>query len=347
MNKPKTKKYNIYKIKSGDTLLTIAEALGKESSEVIRFHNVFAKQEELISYEFPAGLDFLYITPLISEKHIDNVPKVNFLYDKKLAIKPFKTVLMYDVALAIHKGNRILNIDCKMTVAYLQKVGDYTVFKIDRIPDPEQEWSSVMHEFLEEVTKSIYPLELIVNDDGNWIGIQNFESIAKRWKSIKLDLLDYYEGYEIVKRLLYYDTLFKDENRLTDLLQKDVFLKTYFNGLYANHTQMGYFEPEMDFPILPDIKNVSYKVVQKIEEYVTDDTKIALEKKGAVNDARSLLDYDYNLDEASLVSEIPAGSYVAIYVLNSKNNTIENVNMQCAIELNETKEIKITIAVVE
>jgi hypothetical protein len=347
MLKTAKKDYNIYTIKPNDTLKQIALAMGISWEEARQFHNIYAKPDDLINMEFPLHLKHLYIPPHISEKKIDNIPMVDFLYDRKLAIQPFKKVLTYEVDQNATINNEITTLLYKITVAYVEKINEYHLFTIDKIWDPEEELPSVFHELIEEMVKAIYPLELIVNDHGNWIGIHNFRAIYPRWQTIREDILEENEGKEIMKRVSFYDALYRDEATLTSLLQKDIFLQTYFNGLYKNHTQVCYFETTCHVAILPNIKNVSYNVLQEVDEYLDQNQQILIQQTGILNDDRSTLDYDHELDDACFKATIPKGNYKANYVLNPKKNTIVQASLHCTIELEEAREINIRIQQVD
>ena len=165
-------------------------------------------------------MKFLYISPDFSDKHIDNVPKTVFLYDAKLDLQPFKNEMAYQVDQTCTMGDCVVDLRYTVTVAFSEKLADYFVFTINKTLDTEQELPTVFDEFIEEVMLALYPLALIVNDNGNWIGIQNFAAIHTSFQNVKQAILDNYEGIEIMKRLKFYDILFNDETRMTQLLQQ-------------------------------------------------------------------------------------------------------------------------------
>ena len=343
----KQKDYNSYKIKKGDTLHNIAEALGKDYSEVARFHNIYAKQDDLIGMEFPKTLKELFIFPNISEKHIDNIPKTNFLYDSKLALKPFNKKLVYEVQTTQIIENNFFVLKYEKTVCYLKKVREYYIFEIDSILIDESELSGISVEFNAQVTKAIYPLELVITDEGNWIGIYNFENITKKWHDLKENIEDNFEGDETKKLLDFYDALFKDESRCTRLLRQDIFLQTFFNNLYDNHTQRYFFERKVYFAILPNVAPVCFAVIQNVEEYVNEQNQIEITQKGIYEDERSCMDFEYELNSAFYDGRMPTGSYMATYKLNSASNCIENVDLYCDLDLLKSQEIKVKIKLVD
>ncbi|KIX19821.1 hypothetical protein SY27_17380 [Flavobacterium sp. 316] len=66
----------------------------------------------------------------------------------------------------------------------------------------------------------------------------------------KEKLLNEFEGVTVLKTILFYDAMFCDVMLLFESLQNNLFLKTYFFGLYCNYA-LGYtFENCLDFHIL-------------------------------------------------------------------------------------------------
>jgi hypothetical protein len=342
----KQKDYNSYQIKKGDTLRNIALALGKDYSEVARFHNIYAKQDDLIGMEFPKTLKELFISPNISEKHIDNTPKTNFLYDSKLALKLFTKKLIYEVEISQIYQNEVFNLNCKKTVCYLKKIGDQHIFEIGSTLVNE-DLSGISVEFSAVVVHAVYPLEVVINDDGNWVGIHNFESIAQRWQYLKATIRDNFEGIETEKRLLFYDAIFDNEVQCTTLLRNDIFLQTYFNNLFANHTRGFYFYREVCFALLPNIAPICFAIEQSVEEYLNDQNKIEIIQKGVYTDERSCVDLENELDEAYFGGEKPTGNYMANYQLNSDTHFIVSAELYCNLDLLEPIEINVRIQLVD
>lgn len=125
-------------------------------------------------------------------------------------------------------------------------------------------------------------------------------------------------------------------------MQKDIFLKVYFNGIFANHTHVFNFETLVNFPIITNVKNVEYKIIQQIGEYINEANQIEIKQQGVANDERCLTDYDYELDESCFSGIIPEGKYKAHYLLNSKSNYIEKIDFECSLNANVLITIKFT-----
>jgi hypothetical protein len=343
------KDYNIYNIKETDTLTSIADFLKMKEYDVICFHNLYAKNDELMSMEFGVNQKILYITPNISEKEIEGIPKVQFDYDRKLGVKRFKEVLKYEVKQQVEIGKSKIIKEYEMSVFLKEQKETLSLFEVNLLTTPaEADFDSILEDMLANISKAIYPLQLIIDYDGNWFEVYNFDAIVKRYKTVRNEILDTFDGKIVVENLTFYDTQFENKEKFTELLKKDVFLNSYFNSLYANHTYGNYFVRTLDFPMLPNIKNVSYKVEQEIEEFLNPNNKITIVLEGEIEDQRAIADFDYQMDEPyhSLIdsnAELPYGEYKANYILNGENHCLEKATVNCFIELAEMREIKIDI----
>jgi hypothetical protein len=342
------KLHNTYTIKEGDTLRSMAKILEKTEWEVSRFHNMFANPDQIINVTFPKNLHTLYITPDIEIKEPDNKPKVQFDSNNKLAIIPHKGVLHYHVKHEVTLGTETITRTYEVKVRLVDQKGKSSLYEIDVITKPiDQNLDTMQQELVAEVARAIYPLALEIDKNGNWFEVYNFQTISKRWQTVKKQVLDEFEGKDLDTILAFYDPKFHDKENFTNLLGNDIFLNCYFNNLYLNYTKDNHFERILHFPILPNIKKVVYKVTQEINPYLKND-KINIQITGNIADTRATKDYDNQLNEPyyALVEPTaiqPEGSYIASYILNSKTNCLEQASVNCFIKLGEVNQIKMTI----
>ncbi len=225
-------------------------------------------------------------------------------------------------------------------------MGEFHIFEIGSTLVNE-DLSGISVEFSATVVNAVYPLELVVNDNGNWVGINNFESIAQRWQYLKATIRDNFEGIDTEKRLLFYEVLFVNEAHCIKLLRNDVFLQTYFNNLYANHSRGFYFDREVCFALLPSIAPIGFAIEQFVEEYLNEQNKIEIIQKGVIDDARSCMDLENELDEAYFGGEMPMGNYMATYKLDCETNYIDFAELYCNLDLSQPIEINVTIQLVD
>lgn len=359
MTPKKLPDYNIYIIKQGDTLESIVEKIGKDKDYVVRFHNMYAKHEEIISVEFPKGLKQLYITPQFSEKELDNIPKVNFIYDSKIDGKPSKIKLLYNVNNEITIGEEVIDLTYQMGVQFIEKIQEVFLFEISK-PNPFEEVDdfNMMLELDNKIIEAIYPLQIYVNNLGQCTGIANFGTVKNRFQSVKVTTLDEFEGQDAIDTINFYQKCFENETQFKKVLENDIFLNTYFagiygyyNGVYDYFTKGYFYENSIDFPIIPNIKSAEYKIQNYIEPYLNDDNLIFIERVGALHDKRALLDletkfnlpYHASFEKSNQKAE---GTFNAKYTLDSKTHSIVSAKLECSIALNQERKIKCEIQLV-
>lgn len=343
-------KYKKYKIKKGDTLESISQTLEKPTHEVKSFHNIFCESNDYISVEFPKNLKELFIYPEFNEKELTLIPKVSFDEAYKLPLKPILEKMNYGVMYTIKSGDEENTVKFEVSITYKGKTSsNMHVFEVDRISKTfinDEEVNSIADELAVKTSAVLYPLELVVSNEGNWIAINNYKAINKRWSKIKEKVNDEYEGEWVEKYLLENEKMLENEDFLLNSLKKDWFLKSYFNSIYVYYSHKFKFQTNTTFPILPNCKGVSYDIEQKIEEYLDEYNLIRIEQKGELNEERSKEDLENEMDIPYYGIIDPnavraKGNYRSLYFLNGKTNFIESLFLECSIDVAVEKKVQV------
>ena len=346
-------KYKKYKIKKGDTLQSISEKLNKTTHEVKSFHNVFCDSDNCIGVTFPIGLKELYIYPEYNEKELSLIPKVPFDDAYKLLLKPTQNKMNYGVMYTIKSGNEENTLKFEVSIVYKGKtISDNNIFEIDRISKTfinDEEVNTIADELAVKASEVLYPLEVVVTNEGKWIEINNYKEINKRWKKVKAKILDEYEGEWVERYLMLNEKTLENEDYLLDSLKKDWFLNSYFNTIYVYYSHKLKFQTNTTFPVLPNCKSVSYDIEQKVEEYLDVNNLIRIEQKGELKEERSKADLENEMDIPYYGilypnQDMAKGKYRSLYFLNGNTNLIESLFLECSIELAVEKEIQVVVS---
>lgn len=350
--KPKFKKYIL---KNGDTLESISQILEKSSHEVKSFHNVFCDSSEYIGIAFPKTLKTLYIYPEYNEKELSLIPKVTFEKPFALSLKPLQNKVNYGVMYTITTGKESNTIKFEASVLFKGQTDSKDfIFEIDRISKifiNDEETATIADELAEKTSKVLYPIEIIVSQDGKWTGINNYKEIHTRWEKIKEKILDEYEGEWVEKYLQENEQTLEEESNLLNALKKDWFLNSYFNGIYTYYTPKFSFENNTTFPILTNCDAVNYKVNQKISEYLDEYGLIKIEQNGTVFEERSKSDLQNESNIAYYGALYPnedtaEGNFRSLYFLNGKTNTIESLYLECSLKVEIEKNIQVVVSLI-
>ena len=345
-------KYNIYILKTEDTLLSIAKELDKNPSEVAGFHNIFVTEDNYIGKTFPPNLKELYVPLSVSVKALEKVPKVNFDYESYLTLKPKKQKLIYDVKKEFTEKSRYYELEFRIELKFLKKHGANFLFEINKLNRKKSvNLDSILYDLLAELDQVFYPMQLLISKEGSLEALYNYKDILKNWSDLKPQIQEEYEGKIIESYLEYYENTLLDKTVLQKMLFRDTFLNTYFNSLYGNYTSSFNFEKKYNFPLNSKVRNIEYFVKQSINPYFTSENKIEVEIFGTSVDRRTQLDYESNLDDAFFLMDdsnpLVEGNFEAKYELNPETNGIENILLLCDLQLEHQKEIKVAINLVE
>jgi hypothetical protein len=347
-------KYKTYKIKKGDTIVSVATELGITVKEARNFHNIFSKEDEVIIDDFPSQLKELYVYPYIRELTKDKQPLAKF-EGYKLSFLPTKKKLNYGVMYTITEGEKESNtIKYEASVEYkgADKNGFY--YTIDRLSNTfvnDEETSSIAEELAEKVARVIYPLVIVTNETGKWITIDNFKDIQKRWEKVKKSILNEYEGDWVEEYLELTAESLEEESSLVQSLSNDWFLTAYFGGLYTYYTQYFKFQNILTFPIIANINPLVYEVEHSTDEYLDEYRQLVIDQKGVLVDERAKADIEnqLNFPYYGLYPDAPKakGEFKAKYFLNENDNNIESLYLDCSIVLDKPKRIEVVVSLIQ
>lgn len=69
----------------------------------------------------------------------------------------------------------------------------------------------------------MYPLEIVVDEFGEWVAVYNHNEIESRWEKIKNEILDYYEGEVVETYIEHIEYALESADTLFELLASDYF----------------------------------------------------------------------------------------------------------------------------
>ena len=345
-------KYLIHKLKKGDTIESLVLELGITPEEVRGFHNIHCKDENSIIYDLPPHLKELLVYPHIRQIKKENYPTAQFS-GYTLSFKPTPKKINYGVMYTItNNETEVTTIKFDVSIAFLERdQNGHFVYEINKFETyiNDIEADSMIDKLAEKITKVIYPLQIITNQENKFIDISNFEEIKKRWEIEKEKTNEYFDGDWSKNFQEISEKVFKNQSSLTASLVNDWFLNTFFSGIHTNYTPYFKFENTIAFPLLTNAKPLKYKVTQVIDEYLDEFGQVIIDQEGQLEDKRTKA----NLDTGQLFSvplkddnlEKAKGEFRAKYFLNSKDNNIESLFLTCDIILDKPKNIEIIIAI--
>lgn len=89
--------------------------------------------------------------------------------------------------------------------------------------EPE-EWNAIILQF----GKALYPYNLLVSENGEMIGVQDFEKIKDHWFEQRRGIIDYYNSYLVEKESNRFYLAFNSEEKFFNIIKNNMFPRLLF-----------------------------------------------------------------------------------------------------------------------
>jgi hypothetical protein len=330
------KEHLFYTINEGDTLCKVANKLNLDPLEIRHYHNIYAEIDDVIQDDFASHLKVLILQTekdrLETKTKREEAQKKVTLSSTNfnLVFRPEELKKEYQVKHTIENGENIDTMRQEMSIKRLLiKEIDYFYFEIDTVSKlylNGTEVDGLAVELAENTAQILYPLQIVVDDTGKWRDIYNFDAIQKRWEVKKQDLLEYYEGDTTDQYIAIVDKTLQSKEKLVNKLSSNWFLRAFFNGIHIDYTEKLEIEKNVFFQPIAKIEDLEFLITQKTEPLTDDFNRIIVNQKG------------------SLVDEYIDGIYDATYYLNPNNHNIEQLSLECLIEIEPPQKIRIEVS---
>ncbi len=352
--------YRAYKVKSQDTLASIAQEYKLDLEELKAYHNKRAPIQDEIRLRLPQYLKEIILPPegfiLRNGTEIwtnSNEAEPEVLKEEfhgKLPFTPSENNLIYGVLKTITNGTKKNTIKYKLSVRFYPKDQDGDLFvSVDKISKTfinDEEPSLMADEMAIACTDALYPVLFEIDNNARLINIHNHSEILSRWNNKRKNELQYFQGEVAENYFDLFEKSLEEKEYLFHRLQSDWFFTAYFNDIYSVYDNQTNIGKEIDFPILPNTKNVSYILDQRAEQFSVNN-RIKVFLKGRCSDLRSKIELESKFYFPSIESvevNTVGGDFKGSYFLDPKDNSIQFAYIFCNLDLNEPKSIAITIS---
>jgi hypothetical protein len=351
--------HKIYPLTCDDTLTSVANVLDRSVNEIKKYHNEHANEDDIIETDFPLHLRSLLLPPDKNAINIEaeKIPIPTPLnVNNAVAFIPSSQKIKYGVQYLMENGDKMntLNFECTVEWKEIDEVGNH-LFEIDRTTITfinNKESDTLSTQLAAKAGSIFYPLQIVVNKNGQWLDVYNHKELKERFAHTKQEMLDYYKGDFAENYIMECESIFDNKTSLKNALKGDLFLNSFFTDIYVNYPQSLMVEKYRDFPLQAHVKAPQFKITQEVASFLDEYGRIIIEQNGVINDERSLLDFENELDYsyyASLNPDEPKaeGNFEATYCINPKTNTIESIVIYADLELKEAKSVTVMIATIE
>ncbi|MET7038037.1 hypothetical protein [Elizabethkingia miricola] len=240
------------------------------SEELIEFHNKHCALHELLTLTLPKYVEHLYIPEKAFKKQ-----ESNQLKSTKLDLPNTESTKVYGVIMKFFPKELQLHYKIK-----IKRKQNRVELSKEKTFVNNQEVDKIVEQIFEKAEQTLYPLKVIIKDNGNILRIDNVEEIALRWRSEHLPKIrEYYVSEvanEMIRRL---DIALGDVNKRLDLLFRNIFYKLFFLDVYLSYEQFSK-SGVLDIYFSGLGHEVSYETEKMVNKQYTSGNKIVLEIKG-------------------------------------------------------------------
>ncbi len=337
--------YSIYKLKKGDTLASVAVYFEKTQDEIKGYHNLFFPYEQHIISDFPENLSQLYVYPQLHFKAMGIAQ--HLAQDQFLIQRKSNTMSNYTVQYRTVEGEKIITIDFEISLEHQKQFNEghlYTINKIAPTTLNGEYFTNDTEEVKEKILDAVYPIEVMVNNDGTWHEVLYDKKVMNRFATAKKEILEFYQGETVQDLLDHAQKVLADEESFKELFAHNWLLDTLFSNVYRYYNPLVPIKEKLHFALLNHAKPLSYIVEQKVEEYREESKTIIISKKGLLNDPRTRSQFETEVEELhydNTGEKEAKGSFEQKITLNLQTFATESIYLRSDIELQTPRSVEI------
>lgn len=349
-------KYHIHPIQKGDTLQSVSKQYGISAEELRNYHNRYCELPDLLNREIEHQKE-LIIQKKQNEGEKSEEPKepekkkVRFAPNNKLVYFPINSHYKYGVMINIENGEEKNELKYETSVKWVQKYGDYHIFEIDRtskIYINEEEANDIADLLAYETSKVLFPMHLMVDENGNWEEVAKYNKYPERWKIVKKHLQKEFEGETVEDYFQKIEKILKTPEQINFYMSGDFFLRTLFFGHCIGYGKDFTTERHITFPIIENGIEPRYKIQSKVDPFLDEYNLINIEIEGVLDDERSQSDFingnPFTFEIGEKRETLSFGDISVQAFLNPNSCIPEAVHLECSIDLEEPQKASVIIA---
>lgn len=270
-----------YQVQKGDTIEGIAKKIGIPADEVRAFHNRHCDIRDLVELRLPLKLiDYIllpgleeYIESKLSERNA--IKKVFFKSDHNLRLTSIQNLKLEYGTIVHYKENGQLKNKIHFTsqIEFVREEDDFFIawLQINQVYINDKEPDLTIEKLADKISKTLYPVKIALNSNGQLHSILNIQDIQRRWVIMKPSILEYYKGgSELGNLISSFEKNIQSASLLKRSFEEHPFYQIYFAPIYQNYS------PDLSF----SSNHFQSKRFLSIDEFQTSTGKVRLGYKG-------------------------------------------------------------------
>ena len=344
---PNQKQYSVYDIKKEDTLESIVAFFEKSKQEIVGFHNIYAKQDDLIGMELPSHLQQLFLYPNLHYKATGIATHLN---DNYLHHHYHKIINTFRIQYIFIEGELNTQVDFDIS---LQNKGVFRqghIYEINKISATEINGDDDINDtedVKEKILNLVYPIQVLVRENGTWQELLYDKRIVERFELAKKQILEYNRGQLVDDLLQHALKNLTNEKKFKELFTDNWLLDSIFSNVYRYYNNNEAFEEALDFALLKNVLPQEFSVLQSISHFDETKKQVTISKNGILNDKRTRMQFEQVVKEQNfdgLGDPITTGKFEQNIVLNVETFALESIYLLASIDLHVPRVVEVVIS---
>jgi hypothetical protein len=341
------KQYSVYDIKKGDTLESIVAFFEKSKQEIVGFHNIYAKQDDLIVMDLPIHLQQLFLYPNLHFKATGVAKHLNGNY---LHHQYHKIINRFRIHYHCVEGEQKTHVEFDISLQNKGVFKEGHVYEINKISATEingEEDTNDTEEVKEKILNLIYPIQVLVRENGTWQELLYDKRIVKRFEVAKQEILDYYKGKLVHDLLHHAEKNLSNETKFKEMFEDNWLLDAIFSNVYRYYNNNEATEEALHFALLKKVPSQEFMVLQSISNFDEIKKQVTINKKGILNDERTWANFEQLAQEQNydgLNDAFLTGTLEQNIVLNVETFALESVHLTASLDMQEKRVVEISVS---
>lgn len=344
---PNQKQYSIYNIKNNDTLESIVAFFEKSKQEIVGFHNIYAKQDDLIGMELPTHLQHLFLYPNLHNKATGVATHLNENY---LHHQYHKIINRFRVQYTCTEGEQKTHVEFDISLQNKGVFKEGHIYEINKISATEingEDDINDTEDVKEKILNLIYPIQVLVRENGTWQELLYDKRIVERFEVTKKEILEYYKGQLVHDLLQHAEKKLCNEKNFKELFVDNWLLDAIFSNVYRYYNNNEATEEALHFALLKSVPPQEFEVLQRISNFDGDKKLVTICKKGTLNDERTRAQLEQLVEEQNFDgfgTTYATGKLEQNIVLNVETFALQSVHLKASLDLQEKRVVEVVIS---
>ncbi len=167
----------------------------------------------------------------------------------------------------------------------------------------------IIEQLITKINKTIYPIEVLLNNDGFVDAISNLETIKERWVKTKTKIQTEHKGNIVNLLLKKTDSELNKPVGMAYSFEKDMFWSVFSHANTANYDKIFETKRELKFPFESYVMPLLYKGMSRLNKYTTEQDTIETAFEGLANIPKESPLY-HNRTGSELISKLTIDTYL-------------------------------------